>query len=31
VLVKPEPYLRGIRGEQVVKAALERVPVPKVV
>ncbi|MCI4322859.1 MAG: MoxR family ATPase [Thermoplasmata archaeon] len=30
VLVKPEPYLRGIRGEQVVKAALERVPVPKV-
>jgi MoxR-like ATPase len=30
VLVKPEPYLRGVRGEQVVKAALERVPVPKV-
>jgi MoxR-like ATPase len=29
IVVKPEPWIRGIRGEQVVRAALERVPVPK--
>ncbi|MGB6499792.1 MAG: MoxR family ATPase [Thermoplasmata archaeon] len=29
VLVKPEPWIRGVRGEAIVKAALERTPVPK--
>jgi MoxR-like ATPase len=29
IIVKPEPWIRGIRGEQVVRAALEKVPVPK--
>jgi MoxR-like ATPase len=30
VLIKPEPWIRGVRGEQVVASALDRVPVPKV-
>ena len=30
VLVKPEPWIRGVRGEAIVRAALERTPVPKV-
>jgi MoxR-like ATPase len=30
ILVKPEPWIRGVRGIDVVKAALERVPVPKI-
>ncbi len=30
VVVKPEPWIRGVRGTQVVEAALERTAVPKV-
>jgi MoxR-like ATPase len=30
VVVKPEPWIRGIRGETIVRTALERTPVPKV-
>jgi MoxR-like ATPase len=30
ITVKPEPWIRGIRGEDVVRAALEHTPVPKV-
>jgi MoxR-like ATPase len=30
ILVKPEPWIRGIRGEQIVANALEKVAVPKV-
>ncbi len=30
ILVKPEPWIRGIRGPQIVEACLDRVPVPKV-
>ncbi len=30
VLVKPEPWIRGVRGEDVVRAAVERTSVPKV-
>jgi MoxR-like ATPase len=30
VLVKPEPWIRGVRGEDIVRTALERTPVPKV-
>jgi MoxR-like ATPase len=30
VVVKPEPWIRGVRGQQVVEGALERTPVPKV-
>ncbi|MCI4330302.1 MAG: MoxR family ATPase [Thermoplasmata archaeon] len=30
VLVKPEPWIRGVRGAQIVQQALERIPVPKV-
>ena len=30
VIVKPEPWIRGIRGEAVVQAAVQRVTVPKV-
>ena len=30
VIVKPEPWIRGVRGEEVVRAAVERTPVPKV-
>jgi MoxR-like ATPase len=30
VIVKPEPWIRGVRGTQVVQAALERTAVPKV-
>jgi len=29
VLVKPEPWIRGVRGEAIVRSALERTPVPK--
>ncbi len=29
VLVKPEPWIRGVRGAAIVRAAVERVPVPK--
>jgi MoxR-like ATPase len=30
VTIKPEPWIRGVRGNQVVREALDRVPVPKV-
>ena len=30
VLVKPEPWIRGVRGAQIVQGALDRVAVPKV-
>ncbi len=30
LLIKPEPWIRGVRGVDVVRGALERVPVPKV-
>ena len=30
VLVKPEPWIRGVRGEDVVRSAVERTSVPKV-
>ncbi len=30
VLVRPEPWIRGVRGAQIVENALDRVPVPKV-
>jgi MoxR-like ATPase len=30
IIVKPEPWIRGVRGEQIVRTALERTPVPKV-
>jgi MoxR-like ATPase len=30
VIVKPEPWIRGVRGEAVVAAAVEHTPVPKV-
>jgi MoxR-like ATPase len=30
ITVKPEPWIRGVRGTQVVQAAVDRVPVPKV-
>jgi len=30
VVVKPEPWIRGVRGEAIVRGALERTPVPKV-
>jgi len=29
IVVKPEPWIRGVRGEDVVRNALEKVPVPK--
>jgi MoxR-like ATPase len=29
VIVKPEPWIRGVRGGQLVQAALDRLPVPK--
>ena len=29
VIVKPEPWIRGVRGEAIVRAAVERTPVPK--
>jgi len=29
IIVKPEPWIRGVRGELIVRAALDRVPVPK--
>lgn len=30
IMIKPEPWIRGVRGTQVVREALDRVPVPKV-
>ena len=30
ILVKPEPWIRGVRGEDVVRAAVDRTAVPKV-
>ena len=30
IVVKPEPWIRGVRGGQIVESALERTPVPKV-
>jgi MoxR-like ATPase len=30
VLVKPEPWIRGVRGEQIVQSAVDRTAVPKV-
>jgi MoxR-like ATPase len=30
ITIKPEPWIRGVRGGQVVREALDRVPVPKV-
>jgi MoxR-like ATPase len=30
IVVKPEPWIRGVRGLQIVETALERTPVPKV-
>jgi hypothetical protein len=30
VLVKPEPWIRGVRGAQIVQAAVDRISVPKV-
>ena len=30
VIVKPEPWIRGVRGEAVVRTAVDRAPVPKV-
>ena len=30
VLVKPEPWIRGVRGEEIVRTAVDRTPVPKV-
>ncbi len=29
IVVRPEPWIRGVRGEAIVKTALERTPVPK--
>ena len=29
IVVKPEPWIRGVRGTQIVQAALDRTPVPK--
>ncbi len=30
IIIKPEPWIRGVRGDVIVRTALERVPVPKV-
>jgi MoxR-like ATPase len=30
ISIKPEPWIRGVRGSSVVETAVERVPVPKV-
>ncbi|MCI4347624.1 MAG: MoxR family ATPase [Thermoplasmata archaeon] len=30
ITIKPEPWIRGVRGAQIVREALDRVPVPKV-
>ena len=30
ITIKPEPWIRGVRGQQVVQAAVERLPVPKI-
>jgi MoxR-like ATPase len=30
ISVKPEPWIRGVRGATIVETAVERVPVPKV-
>ncbi len=29
VIIKPEPWIRGVRGEAIARSALERTPVPK--
>ncbi len=29
IIVKPEPWIRGVRGDAIVRDALDRVPVPK--
>ncbi len=29
IVVKPEPWIRGVRGDAIVKSALDRTPVPK--
>jgi len=30
IIVKPEPWIRGVRGSEIVRSALDRVPVPKI-
>ncbi|MGP8072851.1 MAG: AAA family ATPase [Thermoplasmata archaeon] len=30
IVVKPEPWIRGVRGEDIVRGVVERTPVPKV-
>ncbi len=30
LIVKPEPWIRGVRGPEIVRSALDRTPVPKV-
>jgi MoxR-like ATPase len=30
LMIKPEPWIRGVRGGQIIREALDRVPVPKV-
>jgi MoxR-like ATPase len=30
IVVKPEPWIRGVRGDAIVRAAVDRTPVPKV-
>jgi MoxR-like ATPase len=30
VIIKPEPWIRGIRGEEIVRTALGRTAVPKI-
>jgi MoxR-like ATPase len=30
IIVKPEPWIRGVRGDAIVRTAVERTPVPKV-
>jgi MoxR-like ATPase len=30
VIIKPEPWIRGVRGEEIVRTALSRTPVPKI-
>ncbi|HTT73319.1 MAG TPA: MoxR family ATPase [Thermoplasmata archaeon] len=29
IVVKPEPWIRGVRGDAIVRAAIDRTPVPK--
>jgi MoxR-like ATPase len=30
IVVKPEPWIRGVRGSQIVSSAVDRTPVPKI-